>query len=135
MKKLNLFFGLILLVSFLFSGYYMSEYFTPQNMDNIVQRTQIRSNHIYMLLISLLNIVSSRIEFSQGSKASAWMHVTFSLLLVSAGLLALPAFWYEHTGDIDNRILTFFSIVIAFSAVAIFLLNELIALRSQKMKK
>ena len=104
MNNINLVFGLLLFVVFLITGYYMKEYFKPEHLNNIEQRLQIRSNHIYILFVSLLNITISICRFDKTKKSIYYLDLSLRILIVFTGILAFLAFCFEHTGEIDNRI-------------------------------
>lgn len=132
MKKLNLYFGLLLFVLFLLSGYYMEEYFKPQHIDHLALRMEVRANHIYILFIALLNMLAFKCEFSKVTKASDYLEMSFRMALVLSGLVALYAFIYDHSGMLTGRYETLASIILSLTAVAIFLINESIQSLSSK---
>ena len=132
LKQLNLIFGLTLFIGFLATGYYMQEFFKPEHLDNYVMRMQIRANHIYILLIALLNIVSSKCNLKSGRKSSKYLEFWFRILLIISGLLAVVAFVKDHTGDLNQRSWTFYAILLSLSSVGLFLINEIINTSQKK---
>ncbi len=125
MKKINLYFGLALFVGFLATGYYMAEYFKPEHLDNHVMRMQIRANHIYILFISLLNIVSFKCDLKMNHKLSKHLNILFRMLMLIAGIIAVVAFLKEHTGNLGVRSWTLSAVILSVVSVGIVLINEL----------
>lgn len=128
LKKLNLVFGLLLFISFLATGYYMKTYFKPEHVDMPVMRMQIRANHIYILLMALLNVISFKSNFEY----TKYLEIGFRVLLVVSGILAVMAFFIEHSGDLDKRSYTLYSIILSVAAVGFFLLDELMSWKKMK---
>ena len=124
MKNINLLFGLILFIGFLISGWYMENVFVPENLTNLTARMELRANHIYIVLLSFINILSFKIELSK-SRLSRLCDTTFRVLLLISGLITAIAFLNEHTGDLNERIFEFYIVLSALIAVSIVLLNEI----------
>lgn len=103
----------------------MKEYFKPEHLNDIDQRLQIRSNHIYILFISLLNIAISKCRFEEKSKVISYLEIAFRTLLILAGIVSFLAFCFEHTGDIENRTMTLASVVLSLASIGILMLTEL----------
>ena len=99
LKQLNLVFGLTLFVGFLVTGYYLQEFFKPEHLDDHVMRMQIRANHIYILLISLLNIVSFSGDFNSHSKLSKYLEFGFRIL---NQIYLRFIFWYKLGRQLKN---------------------------------
>lgn len=127
MKRWNLIFGLVFFLLFLLSGQYLRHVFTPEHLDQLVQRTQIRSNHIYLLFIALLNLLASRIEVRPTQQWQGYAEFLFRSLLVLAGLFLIVGFWYEHDGDLQHRQWTRYGLFTTLGAVVVFLLSEWLA--------
>ena len=121
LKKANLYFGLVLFIGFLVTGYYMKEYFKPEHLDNHVVRMQIRANHIYILFVSLLNVVSFKCELRMKS-----LDILFRTLILTAGVIAVIAFLKEHTGDLSVRSWTLLAVILSVASVGILLVHELL---------
>ena len=125
MRKINLYFGLLLFLVFLISGYFLKEYFKPQNINNLTIRMEIRANHIYIIFISFLNIISFKSELSQGKNWSTYLDKAFRILLILSGTVAMYAFIFDHNGDLSGRKATLLSVVLSLAAIILFLVNEL----------
>jgi uncharacterized membrane protein len=126
MKKANLYFGILLFVSFLITGYYLKYFFKPQNINNLVLRMEIRANHVYIIFISLLNIISFKCELSNGKKWTTYLDFSFRILLILSGVIATYAFMFNHNGNLIGRNWTLLSVVLSLSSIILFLTNELI---------
>jgi hypothetical protein len=135
LSRMNLFFGLALFVAFLATGFYMGEYFKPSHLDDLQMRLQIRSSHIYILFISLLNILAFKVVLKEENLFSNFINSTFRILLVAAGIFSLFAFAYEHTGVISERILTLVTVIVSLTSVGLIILNELATMIKVKMDK
>lgn len=122
--KLNLTFGIILLISFFISGQYLKHYFKPNHLDQLLIRAQIRSNHIYILLIASLNIISFKIKIHQKIKAKKIIDITWRISLIISGIFFVFAFFMEHTGEISKRVLTLTGTIFTLISVGLFLINE-----------
>jgi hypothetical protein len=131
-ERINLVFGLVLFVVFLATGFYMKEFFKPNNIDDIAVRLQIRSNHIYILFISFLNILSAKGGAKNDASISKILNYTFRILLLCAGGASVFAFMYEHTGIITDRMLTLVTIILSLTSICLFLIKELIDHKSLK---
>ncbi len=124
MKKVNLYFGLILLLIFLGTGYYLKTYFKPQHLNDLTLRMEIRANHIYILFVSLLNILSYKYETSKGNVTSSVGVVVFRTLLVAAGIASVWAFCVNHHGNLIGRKITLMTVSLSLAAVILFLVTE-----------
>jgi len=124
MKIINLIFGAFLMIVFLITGWYMKEILRSEHLLDSTIRMELRANHIYILFISLLNILSFKVKLSE-SIISKYCNITFRFLLVFAGLLAIAAFIYDHSGILEERIITFYQIIFSLVAIGAVALNEL----------
>lgn len=127
MNRWNLFFGLLFFLLFVLSGQYMRHIFTPEHLEALVPRVQIRSNHIYLLWIALLNLLASRIVVVQQQNWQRYSELLFRIAIIIAGGLLLLGFWYEHDGALDHRKWTRLGLFTTLGAISIFLLGEWLA--------
>ena len=111
----------------------MKEYFKPEHLNDLEQRLQIRSNHIYILFISLLNITLSMCRFNNTDKLTSYLDLCFRILIMLAGIVAFLAFCFEHSGEIGNRKLTLVTVILSLSSIGLLLLTEFIN-REEKIK-
>ena len=134
MKKINLLAGLVLIVLFLGTGYYMMGFFKPQHLEDLTMRMQIRASHIYILFIALLNILSFKCDLTLEHTISRYLDFSFRTLLLISGLLAIFGFIYEHSGDLSERTVTLFSVVSSLASVTLMLFNELLVSVAKRTK-
>jgi len=125
-NRYNLYFGILLFIVFLLTGFYMEVYFKPSHLHDIEQRLQIRSNHIYTLFVSLLNITASFCSANTTRRMLFYVDFGFRVSLICAGILAMMAFCFEHTGEISNRILTLFTVIFSLVSVCLLLFIKII---------
>ncbi|MEQ6121509.1 hypothetical protein [Reichenbachiella sp. MALMAid0571] len=131
MKIINLIFGVSLLIVFLITGWYMKEVLKSEHLLDSTVRMELRANHIYILFISLLNMLSFKVNLSE-STISKYCNLIFRFLLVFAGLLAIAAFIYDHSGILEERINTFYQILFSLVAIGAVAVNELSLLIKEK---
>ena len=116
-------FGLLLFLAFILSGQYMRHVFTPEHLDDLIQRAQIRSNHIYVLLSALLNLLASRIPTEYTRSWQRYADATARALLMIAACFLAAGFWYEHDGDLANRLFTRLGLFGTLGAVGLMMVN------------
>lgn len=123
MKKMNLYFGLLFFVVFLFTGYYMVNNILPHYADDPYIRMANRADHIYMLFIALLNIISYKCVFSNRIRV---FEPISRILLIVAGICSAIGFFVENAAVLDGRMITPTAVGLAFLAVVIFGIGELV---------
>ncbi|MFA4795648.1 hypothetical protein [Leptospira kirschneri] len=121
MRKLNLLTGAILLGIFLATGLYMKFVFRPEHLADTTARMEIRANHIYILFIALLNLLSFPFQTPSTTTLRKWSIGISRTMFVLAGILAVVAFFREHSGVLQGRIFTFSSVLLSLSAVLLML--------------
>ncbi|MCE9597825.1 MAG: hypothetical protein K8S54_07645 [Spirochaetia bacterium] len=130
MRKLNLYYGLLLLLIFLGTGLYLKFIFRPENLANTTARMEIRASHIYILFVSLLNIFSSGIHLPLSNKWVQGLERVFRFTLMLAGLLAVTAFLTDHPGTLLDRKLTFYAVLLSLSSAVLFLIAAFLSSRA-----
>ncbi len=120
--KLNLIFGTIFFIAFIITGLYLNRILCPDFENEHFIRMEARANHIYILLVALMNIMSYR-KVKHHHKTHR-LEYLFRYLLVFAGLLSVVAFVVEHRSNLDNRSITFFTMLICLFATAAYVLHE-----------
>lgn len=120
MKKLNLYGGALLFLAFLYSGYVLHHVALSHAAENPV-RISTRANHIYLLLIILLNLLAYRINFHGRIKR---LEALARSALFLSGLCAAVGFFMQisRTGTAHNA-MSPAAVVLAFLSVALFLLD------------
>lgn len=127
MKYINLVFGIILLLIFLATGVYLKTIFKPEHLTDLAARMEIRANHIYILFISLLNILSVDSYPESKQKVIRFTGVASRVLLFASGILAVVAFLTEHSGQLTGRLYTFYSVLASLVAIGLFLVSRTLA--------
>jgi hypothetical protein len=123
MRRLNLYFGLLLFLGFLGTGAYLMFVFKPQNLANLPARMEIRANHIYIFFIALLNMWAFAVKPKVAQKPVYTFEFLFRVFLMIAGGLAVAAFFTEHNGTLAGRKLTFYAVVSSLSATVFYLVT------------
>lgn len=120
MKKLNLYGGAVLFMAFAYSGYVLHHFAITHANDSPV-RIGTRANHLYLLLIVLLNLLACRVDFC--CKCKMLEAAARSTLLLS-GLCAAAGFFLQasRAGAVHN-VMSPIAIVLAFLAITLFLLD------------
>lgn len=121
MRRMNLYFGLLLFLVFLGTGLYLKFIFKPENLMNLPARMEIRANHIYILFIALLNIFSYGVRPKVAESAAATTVNAMRGFLMVAGIFSVVAFFTEHSGTLTERRFTFYSIVLSITATVSYL--------------
>ena len=122
----NLIFGILLFIAFLITGYYMNAFFKPEHLNDFEQRLQIRSNHIYILFIALLNITLSMCRNKKVNKLISYLDLSARAVIALAGIVALFAFCFEHTGEISDRTLTLIAVILSLTSIGLLLLTKIV---------
>jgi hypothetical protein len=135
MRRINLVFGILLLLGFLGTGLYLMLVFKPAHLANLSARMEIRANHIYILFIALLNIFTYGIPAKLPGTFAYYSHSVFRGLLVVAGILAVAAFFNEHSGTLTNRKFTFYAVLLSLVAAGIYLICLFLSRKSAVAEK
>lgn len=117
MRKVNLGFGFFLFFVFLCTGFYMKMVFKPEHLLDTTARMEIRASHLYILYISLLNILSYNSYSISHKKQVKILNELSSLLLIFAGLLGVSGFLMEHGGTLTDRKLTLLAAISSLAGV------------------
>ena len=103
MKRVHLIFGVVIVLGFLLTGQYMDKYYNHMVGMPDGPRLLYRTRHIFILLAGLLNLgigayFTYRIEPWQRA-----LQLLGSLLIFSASVLFVIAFFYEpNLSDLDT---------------------------------
>lgn len=95
MKRFHLIFGLLAVIAFLLTGQYMDKYYQHLTGMPDGPRMLYRTRHIFILLSGLLHLVSGAYFNWALSIQRRLAQVLGSILLVTATILFLVAFFYE----------------------------------------
>ena len=122
MKKMNLYFGFLLFVIFLFTGYHMVSSILPQYTEDTYIHMANRADHIYMMFIALLNIILYKCIFTNSYKL---FEPLSRILLIVAGICSITGFFAESITPLNERMITPSAVGLAFLAVVLFGIGEL----------
>lgn len=129
LRKINLYAGIILLLGFLATGMYLKLIFKTEHLNDTTARMEIRANHIYILFVSLLNILSFTIQPGTGRRILKRLEIFTRILLLTAGGLSLGAFFLEHSGTLQGRLLTFLCVLSSLAGVLLLQSANLLSAR------
>jgi len=132
MRGLHFIIGVLVLVIFLFSGYYMVD-FVPDLPA--AERMTWRANHIYLLMMAIGHLLlggyyrDTRLDYTRA------MQTVGSIFMFAGSLLAILAFFLEAgSTDLDGRIYSFAAALCIFSGTILHSLSTLIDSHKAKVK-
>ncbi len=105
--------GLALLVSFALSGQYLKHSVKPDFGEDIAHRMMARANHLYLLFISLLLMISSLID---AAGRPNWIRRAVAggkIILSISALLLVIAVFTDHDGAPRDRVATRYGCIFA----------------------
>lgn len=102
-QKIQFYFGIILFVIFLATGQYLKWVIKPEYLLQIDQRMMARANHIYILFVSLLNILGSLVEFDAREKWKSHFGITSRIVLMIAGIIYTCIFFQNYGSTLSDR--------------------------------
>jgi hypothetical protein len=107
--------GLALLIGFALTGQYLQHSVKPAFGDDIAHRMMARANHLYLLFISLLLMISSQID---AAGRPVWIRRAVAagkILLSLSALLLLAAVFTDHAGATRDRQATLYGCILALA--------------------
>ncbi|TGK06627.1 hypothetical protein EHO59_00340 [Leptospira semungkisensis] len=131
LRKLNFSIGLILLIAFPITGLYMQYYFRPEHLTEMTARMEMRANHIYILFVSLLNLLSFTSLISYSSRFAKSLDFISRILFLTAGVFSFIAFLKEHTGTLKGRWFTFLCVLSSLIGTVFFATAYILSQRSK----
>lgn len=103
MKRVHLIFGMLILVAFLLTGQYMDKFYNHLHGMADGPRLLYRTRHIFILLAALLNLGIGAYFTNRIQPWQRTMQLLGSLLIFTASILFLIAFFYEpHLRDLHT---------------------------------
>src|SRR3712207_2767076 len=111
MRQLHTIVGVLVVFIFLLTGQYL-EYYYPE-MEGVGEgmRMMLRSRHIYVLLVGLLNVSLGAYLVLREAGWRRYLQLAGSALLLLAAAFSVVAFFYEPALDGLQRTLTLPSVV------------------------
>ncbi len=95
MRKVHLIFGVLVVVAFLLTGQYMDRYYDHLSGMPDGPRMLYRTRHIFILLAGLLNLAVGAYVTGRARPQGRVLQVLGSVLVVTASVLFVAAFFYE----------------------------------------
>jgi hypothetical protein len=95
MRKVHLIFGVLAAIAFLLTGQYMDKYYNHMVGVPDGPRLLYRTRHIFILLSGLVNLAIAAYFTYRRQALQRTLQVLGSLLILSAPVLFLVAFFYE----------------------------------------
>src|SRR6266850_7717396 len=95
MRKVHLIFGVLAAIAFLLTGQYMDKYYNHMVGVPDGPRLLYRTRHIFILLSGLVNLAIAAYFTYRRQPLQRTLQVLGSLLVLSAPVLFLVAFFYE----------------------------------------
>lgn len=117
LKKLHTIVGVITVLIFLATGVYMSVNFPDIYSSNEIIRYQFRTNHIYILMIGLVNLVAGLYVRPDYKNFRAIVSYLSSFILCTATLLLIIAFFTEPVQGLPIRPFSFYGIILSITGV------------------
>jgi hypothetical protein len=133
MRYFSLLTGIALFALFLYTGQWMEEY-KKFHAENVTARMGIRANHIYLLFIALLNLMSFQVKKYKGKISNIISNVSRSLF-VTAGILIAAGFFQENDGILENRMLSYFAVWTSLIALILSFIPVIITAFSREKKE
>jgi hypothetical protein len=111
-RTVHLVVGLFVIAVFLLTGYYMRFHIHHLMEANDRLRFSLRGNHIYILLLGLLNLsLGAYLKVSQ-MIWRAYLQLVGSLMILTATGLVIVAFFFENKESLE-RPLTLLTMILA----------------------
>ena len=109
---------------FLLTGYHMRFHIHHLMEANDRFRFSLRGNHIYILLLGLLNLsLGAYLRLSQ-TIWRAYLQLVGSLMILSATMLVMVAFFFENKELLD-RPFTLLAIILALTGTVLHVVSSL----------
>jgi hypothetical protein len=119
LRKLHFFVGLLGVVAFVVTGAYMRAGFPDLYATNEVVRYLYRSNHVYVLLASLVNVALGVHLTAAAPGWRATVSLLGSLLALAAPVVLCFAFYFEAPVPTPERVLTLVGVVAVTAGIAL----------------
>src|SRR5262245_50594945 len=110
-KALHLLVGVAGVLAFLGTGAYMATHFPAAYESDEAIRYMYRANHVYVLLASLVNLAVGIYHTDTRQGWRGIVGLAGSALLLVSPLLLLYAFFFEPPTGSEDRVATFFGVL------------------------
>lgn len=117
-RAVHLVVGFFVIAIFLLTGYHMKFHIHELMEANDRFRFSLRGNHIYILLLALLNLsLGAYLKVSQ-IIWRAYLQLVGSLMILTATMLVIVAFFFENK-ELLERPLTLITIILALAGTVL----------------
>ena len=89
----------------------------PEYLNQIDQRMMARANHLYILFMSMINILESLIEFDKNKKWARFLGKISRVILMIAGVLFTCTFFNSYGHSINDRKIILFPTILVLIGV------------------
>ena len=134
MQRVHLIYGVILLVLFLFSGYFMLKSFPEIYGTSPEIRMMFRANHIYILFAALINLLLAISTVNTAGRFRETAERFSSIFILTGGILLVTAFFIEPASSAWNRPLTFSGILLHLTGIIVIVVLRLSVHRKKDIK-
>ena len=96
---------------------------------------QIRASHIYILFLVALNVLAFAARKPHiANMINRALAVIFRTTLIISAVFALLSFWYEHTGDIQDRGFTIWMVIMMLVGMGTLVVSMILEKVSEKKR-
>jgi hypothetical protein len=123
-RTIHLAVGVLVIAVFLLTGYHMKFHINHLMEANDRLRFSLRGNHIYILLLGLLNLsLGAYLKVSQ-TVWRAYLQLIGSLMILTATGLVIVAFFFENK-ELLQRPLTLLAIILTLTGTVLHVVSSL----------
>lgn len=124
--------GILFFAFFLATGAYMLFNFPELYNGREEVRMMYRATHIYILMSSLLNLMTGSYLLQLSNSSLLFLRKAASLLIIVTPIMFSAAFFYESAAYMVERPITFWSVLFLFLGV---MLHALLNIKWPKQKR
>ena len=123
-RTVHLAVGFFVIAIFLLTGYHMKFHINELMEANDRFRFSLRGNHIYILLLALLNLsLGTYMKVSQIIWRAS-LQLVGSLMILTATMLVIAAFFFENK-ELLERPLTLMTIILALAGTVLHVISSI----------
>lgn len=105
LRKIHLWFGWLMVLTFVLTGQYMRHIIHPAMEADATFRFSMRANHVYLLLFGLAHLLTGAYFQPMEATGRARLQQAGSAALLLASLLALAGFFVEPKVGADRPVM------------------------------
>lgn len=123
-RTIHLAVGFFVIAVFLLTGYHMRFHLQPLMEVNDRLRFSLRGNHIYILLLGLLNLsLGAYLRVSQ-TIWRAYLQLVGSLMILTATGLVIATFFFENK-EVPDRPFTLLAMILTLTGTVLHVVSSL----------